>query len=81
MRKVATFLNKDLSDDVIYDIADKCSFQKLKHAEETFKQQEDISSRITVEQLDTMKKQGPIKIHRKGKLLVMQNLISNRPEL
>ena len=32
VRKVASFLNKDLPDDVIAAIADKCSFKNLKHA-------------------------------------------------
>ena len=35
VEKVAKFLNKDLSRSVIEEIADKCSFDKLKKADET----------------------------------------------
>ena len=37
MRKVAQFLNKDLSDDVVETIAEKCSFDNLKAANHTLK--------------------------------------------
>ena len=68
VRKLALILNKDLSDDLIRNIADKCSFTKLKHVEETQKQHVDVTKRMTPEELESMKKKGPVSLYRKGKI-------------
>lgn len=55
VKRVADFLNKDLPDDVIHDIAEKCSFKKLKHAEETYKLPWGIASQMTEEEREKNK--------------------------
>ena len=71
VRKVARFLNKDLPDDVIRDIADKCSFKNLKHATETYKQPwyKQLTSRLSLEEQELIAKtkQQETQFYRKGK--------------
>ena len=70
MRKVASFLNKDLPDDVIQDIADKCSFKNLKHATETYKQPWDLTSKLSPEEQEMIAnwKTQETQFYRKGNI-------------
>ena len=71
MRKVANFLKKDLTDEVIQSIADKCSFQNLKTANETMKQRPlNLVERLTEEEKGRMIKHKPPQMYRKGKVLL-----------
>ena len=68
VREVATFLNKALSDDVIRDIANKCSFKNLKHADKAFKQKWDLTARLPPEErkLVLKRKTKQTQVFRKG---------------
>lgn len=69
VRKVANFLNKDLTDEVIQSIADKCSFQNLKTANETMKQRPlNLVERLTEEEKGRMIKHKPPQMYRKGEV-------------
>ena len=70
VRKVAGFLNKDLPDDVIAAIADKCTFKNLKHATETFKQPWDLTSKLSLEEQEMIAnwKTQETQFYRKGNI-------------
>lgn len=66
--KVAKFLNKDLSQEIIEAIAEKCSFNNLKTAHVQKVVPIDPNSRFTAEDLEQLKKHGNIPFLRKGQV-------------
>lgn len=67
VRLVAQFLNKDLSESVITDIADKCSFKNLKEAEEKIKTETDVVQKeLTDAEEEKKSNLGPLSVYRKG---------------
>ncbi|MEW8544922.1 MAG: sulfotransferase domain-containing protein [Candidatus Thiodiazotropha sp.] len=67
VRQVAQFLNKDLSEGIIEDIADKCSFKNLKEAEERLKQETDVvQKKLTDAEEEKKTNLGPPSVYRKG---------------
>ncbi|XP_061179004.1 sulfotransferase 1E1-like isoform X2 [Saccostrea echinata] len=64
-RRLGKFLNVELSDQQIADIVDKCSFQKLRHAAETFK---DLSHREKITDTGEGAIRKPPNIYRKGEI-------------
>ena len=70
--KIARFLEKDLSDEIIQDIADKCSFKNLKHADATVKDKHMPQvSRLSEEDIEKRNKHGPTNFYRKGETFVL----------
>ena len=70
MRKVAEFLKKDLSSEVIEQIAENCSFEKLKAANASVKKRsESIAMRMDKESPKAKKPMTPPDMYRKGKCL------------
>ena len=68
MKKVAEFLKKDLSTEVMEHIAEKCSFDKLKTANATVKKRsESIAKRVDKASHPEKKPLGPPDMYRKGK--------------
>ena len=67
IQKLAQFLNKDLSESIIKDIVEKCSFNNLKRYEETMKEDTQVfESRLSEEQLERRRKHAPATMYRKG---------------
>ena len=75
MRKVAGFLNKDVPDDLMRGIADKCSFKNLKHATETYKQPWDLTSKLSPEEQEMIAKwkKQETQFYRKGNNIVRKS--------
>ena len=61
VERIAKFLDKDLSKDLVQDIAEKCSFKNLASADNTYKQSAKLST------LDNPGKHGTSEMYRKGK--------------
>lgn len=67
--KVAQFLNRSLSDDVIRSIANKCSFNNLKSADEALKTETNVvSSELTEDEIQQRKSPGRLSVFRKGQV-------------
>ena len=65
--KVAKFLNKDLSDETIRDIAEKCSFKNLRAADEAVKTRTDVvKTGLTENEAKQRKSVGRSWVYRKG---------------
>ena len=75
VRKVARFLNKDLSEETVNSIAEKCSFKNLKAANDSLKKRpEQLAERVRLLQEKGGKiPSGPPNLYRKG----MQQLIKS----
>ena len=67
VKKVAVFLHKELTDDTVKTIAEKCSFKNLKAADEILKNIPDnLLRNFSEEHMAKMKKYGFIPFFRKG---------------
>lgn len=72
--KVAQFLNRSLSDDVIRSIANKCSFNNLKSADEALKTETNVvSSELTEDEIQQRKSPGRLSVFRKGILKCLKS--------
>ena len=71
VEQIAKFLDKDLSNDVIKDIAKKCSFKNLAAADDNLKQA------ATLPVLDNPGKFGTAEMYRKGEVGDWQNYFTN----
>ena len=71
MRKVAEFLNKDLSNEIIGKIAENCSFDQLKAANDTKKKADVfLAERKAMNAKNEKKPFSPPNMYRKGICLI-----------
>ena len=71
MRKVAEFLNKDLSNEIIGKIAENCSFDQLKAANDTKKKRDILLAKRKAMNAENEKKPiSPLNMYRKGISLI-----------
>ena len=67
VQKIARFLSKELPEDTVNEIVEKCSFDKLKRFEETTKKSTNVlDAQLTEAELEVRRKHGPEQMYRKG---------------
>ena len=67
VQKISRFLRKELPEDTVNEIVEKCSFEKLKRFEDTMKKSTDVlDSKLTEAELEVRRKYGPEQTYRKG---------------
>ena len=73
-------MGKDLSSEVILEIADKCSFKQLKQADATLKDKGMPKlETMSAEDIEKKKKAGPTNMYRKGKKTLTISILMDFP--
>ena len=64
---------------MIAAIADRCSLKDLKHAAETYKQEWDLSSKLSQEEQEIIAQRKPeqTQFYRKGKISILLSVCTN----
>ena len=73
-------MDKDLSSEVIQEIADKCSFKQLKQADATLKDKGMPKlETMSAEDIEKKKQAGPTNMYRKGKKTLTISILMDFP--